>query len=126
MSATALTTSWRCCLSEFKPAPAGLSPIAEHVRFAPESRQITAPLHVRFVPKADSCHRSEVRVYSITCRRGRAADVDCLCCNLVNPHYERIGRFLASYEAINYLPVHHHQLTTHSNCQKSARPSRKR
>ena len=51
------------------------------------------------------------RRYSITCRRGRAADVDCLCCNLVNPHYERIGRFLASYDAINYLRVLHHQLT---------------
>ena len=25
-----------------------------------------------------------------------------MCCNLVNPHYEGIGRFLASYDAINY------------------------
>jgi len=48
------------------------------------------------------CHIRKSTTVFITCWRGRAADVDCLCCNLVNPHYERIGRLLASYDAINY------------------------
>src|SRR5262245_21388413 len=77
--------------------------------------------HGRSSPKSGSspvnllCRKRAItgsrRRYSITCWCGRAADVDCLCCNLVNPHYERIGRFVASYDAINYLPVLHHQLT---------------